>query len=217
MIRILLAEDHHLVRKGIRSLLEHVDGFEVVAEAEDGHAAVEAAGEHRPDVVVMDINMPRLNGIQATSQLTALGVGAKVVILSMYSDEGLVRQALMAGAVGYVLKRSITDELILAIRAAYRNETFLSPGVSRVLLEALKAEGSSLEPVDPLNLLTKREREVMQLVAEGHTTKGIAVILGVSDKTIEKHRTSLMGKLGVSEIAGVVRMAIKYGLIFIDE
>ena len=217
MISILLAEDHHLVRKGIKALLEKQEGFEVIGEAENGHEAVEMAVKLEPDIVLMDINMPLHNGIQATAQIKSLDLKTRVIMLSMYSDEALVRQALVAGAQGYVLKRAITDELILAIRSAYRHETFLSPGVSKVLLDSFNEQGSQMASINPIQQLTSREREVMQLVAEGHTTKSIASILGVSGKTIEKHRTNLMNKVGVTDIAGVVRMAIKYNLIFIDE
>jgi len=217
MIRLVLAEDHHLVRQGIRALLEKTGDFQILAEAEDGYQAVEFFKQYKPDVILMDINMPKLNGIQACQQLTALDAKIRVIMLSMYSDETLVRQALLAGASGYVLKNSLTQELVLAIKSALRGETYLSPGVSKVLLKNFRENEAQIASRNPLSFLTARETEVMQLIAEGNTTKAIAAHLGLSDKTIEKHRTSLMSKLNISDIAAVVRMAVKYGLIFLDE
>jgi DNA-binding NarL/FixJ family response regulator len=217
MIRVLLAEDHHLVRQGIRALLEKADDIEVIGEVENGQAAVDYAHRYKPDVVVMDINMPLLNGIQAAQQIQTANLPTRVVILSMYSDEAIVRQAIRAGVGGYLLKRSLSDELTLAIRAVLRGESYLSPGVSRVLMDDFLDANTKAKSASPIHRLTSRERQVMQLIAEGHTTKSIANTIGVSHKTVEKHRSNLMAKLDVHDIAGIVRMAIKYGLIFIDE
>lgn len=216
MIRVLLAEDHSLVREGIRALLEKTDNLEIVAEAQDGHQAIELAVEHKPDEILMDINMPRLNGIQACQQLTSMDLGIKTIILSMYSDVTHVRQALLAGAKGYVLKNSLGQELVMAIKSAMRGEAYLSPEISKVLInDYIDNDSNSLDD-NPINLLTSRERQVMQLIAEGYKTKAIAECLCVSEKTIEKHRTNLMAKLGINNIAAVVRLAVKYGVISLD-
>jgi DNA-binding NarL/FixJ family response regulator len=216
MIRVILAEDHHLVRQGIRVLLERAEDIEVVAEAADGREAVELVERLAPDVVLMDIAMPRLNGAEATSRIGALDVPTQVVILSMYSDPTLVRQALRSGAVGYVLKRSVTEELLLAIRAASRGEMYLSPSVSGpILMELLAA--STPSRVSPLDQLTPREREVLQLIAEGHTNKSIAEALHISVKTVEKHRANVMSKLDVHDVAGLTRLAVKQGLVFLND
>jgi len=216
MIRTILVEDHHLVRKGISALLEKASDVEVVGEAADGYEAVELAEQLSPDVVVMDIAMPRLTGIQAAEQIRALKLGIQVVVLSMYSEETLVRQALRSGVKGYVLKNSVAAELLLAIRAASRGEVYLSPAVSGPLVQdllRLDVEGQERTPFDRL---TCREREVLQLIAEGHTNTAIAQVLHLSVKTVEKHRGSLMSKLEVRDVAGLVRMAIKHGLVFLD-
>jgi len=216
MIRTILVEDHHLVRKGISALLEKASDVEVVGEAADGYEAIELAEQLSPDVVVMDIAMPRLTGIQAAEQIRALKLGIQVVVLSMYSEETLVRQALRSGVKGYVLKNSVAAELLLAIRAASRGEVYLSPAVSGPLVQdllRLDVEGQERTPFDRL---TCREREVLQLIAEGHTNTAIAQVLHLSVKTVEKHRGSLMSKLEVRDVAGLVRMAIKHGLVFLD-
>jgi DNA-binding NarL/FixJ family response regulator len=216
MIRVIVADDHHLVRQGIRALLERADDIEVVGEAADGQEAIELVQRLNPDVLVIDIAMPRLDGTQATERVRALGVATRVVILSMHSDETLVRQTLRSGARGYLLKRSVTEELLLAVRAAVRGEIYLSPAISAPILDeflALQADSKELRPFD---LLTPREREVLQLIAEGHTNTAIAQMMNVTVKTVEKHRTNLMSKLNVRDVAGLVRVAIKQGLVFLD-
>jgi DNA-binding NarL/FixJ family response regulator len=216
MIRVLIAEDHHLVRQGIRALLEKAEDMQVVGEAKDGQEAVEMAEHLTPDVVVMDLAMPRMNGNLATERIRALRLNCQVVILSMYSDETLVRQALRSGAKGYLLKHSVTEELLLAVRAACRGETFLSSAVSGNLLANVLTQPESDE-TEPFERLSAREKQVLKLVAEGRTNNAIAQIMNVSVKTVEKHRSSLMAKLNVHDMAGLVRIAMKHGLIFMDE
>lgn len=216
MIRVIIADDHHLVRKGIRALLEKTDDIEVVGEAGDGQEAIDLTEHLVPDVLVMDISMPRLNGILAAERVRSQGV-SQVVILSMYSDETLVHQALKAGARGYLLKRSVTEELLLAIRAASRGEIFLSPSVSHSVIPGTLTGDTPSGDTARFDRLSRREREVLQLVAEGYTNNEIAEILFISVKTVEKHRSSVMSKLGVHDLAGLVRVALKHGLIFLDE
>jgi DNA-binding NarL/FixJ family response regulator len=217
VICVIVADDHHLVRQGIRALLEKADDIEVVGEAADGQEAVELVERLTPDVLVMDMAMPRLSGNQALGRVRALGVATQVVILSMYSDETLVRQALRNGARGYLLKRSVTEELLLAIRAASRGEIYLSPAISRPIVADLFTLQTDADASSPFERLTSREREVLQLISEGHTNNAIAQVLQVSVKTVEKHRANLMSKLNVHDLAGLMRAAIKHGLIFPDE
>jgi DNA-binding NarL/FixJ family response regulator len=217
MIRVILADDHHLVRGGIRALLEKADDICVVGEAEDGQEATELVERLSPDVLIIDIAMPRLNGIQATERVRALGLATQVVILSMHSRPTLVRQALRNGARGYLLKRSVTEELLLAVRAASRRETYLSPEISGSIVDDFLAYQVDAGKSSPFDQLTPREREVVQLIAEGHTNNGIARLLKISIKTVERHRANLMAKLDVHDVAGLTRIAIEHGLIFIDE
>lgn len=217
MIRVLIAEDHHLVRQGIRALLEKAEDMQVIAEARDGQEAVEMAEKMSPDVIVMDLSMPRLNGSQATERIRALRLPSQVVMLSMYSDETLVRQALRCGAKGYLLKRSVTEELLLAVRAACRGEVYLSSAVSASIVANVLSPQVGTEEEEPFDRLSAREQQVLKLVAEGRTNNAIAQIMNVSVKTVEKHRSSLMQKLNVHDMAGLVRIAMKHGLIFIDE
>ena len=217
MIRVVLADDHHLVRQGIRALLDRVDDIEVVGEAADGQEAVELVQRLAPDVLVLDIAMPRLSGTQAAQRVRSLGGPTQVVILSMHADEVLVRQALRNGARGYLLKRSASEELVVALRAASRGEVYLSPAISTPIVDDLLALQSEGQDSEPLDLLTPREREVLQLAAEGHTNPAIGQEMNISVKTVEKHRASLMSKLNVHDIAGLVRLAVKHKLIFPDE
>jgi two-component system, NarL family, response regulator NreC len=216
LIRVIVADDHHLVRQGIRALLEKARDIQVVGEAGDGAEAVQMAKDLRPDVMVMDIVMPRMNGTQVLEQIQILKLPTRVVILSMYSDETIVRQALRNGARGYLLKRSVTEELLLAVRSAYNNDVYLSPPVSSILLSETFYPSDG-QKVEPFETLTPREREVFQLVAEGRTNNGIAQELNISEKTVEKHRANVMLKLNVRDLAGLVRLAIKYGLVSLDE
>lgn len=217
MIRVILADDHHLVRQGIRSLLEKADDIEVVAEAENGYEAIQLAEKFKPDVLVMDVAMPRLNGIQAAEQIVSLGLKTQVVILSMHSDETLVRQALQNRVKGYLLKNSVVTELLVATRAAQRGEIYLSPAISKILVADFVTGQPSPDSPGGFDSLSPREREVLQLIAEGHTNKAIAEMMHISIKTIEKHRASLMSKLNAQDLAALIRIAIKHGLIFLDE
>jgi DNA-binding NarL/FixJ family response regulator len=218
MIRVILADDHHLVRQGLRSLLEKTDDIKIVAEAENGQEAVTLTERLTPEVLVMDIAMPRLNGIQAAEQIRSLGLKTQVVILSMHFDETLVRQALRSGVRGYLLKNSVVEELLLAIRAAGRGEIYLSPTISEIIVtELMTSQSDDLRATSPFDQLSSREREVLKLIAEGATNKAIAETMNISVKTVEKHRMSLMTKLNVHDLAGLVRIAIKHGLIFLDE
>ncbi len=217
MIRIILADDHHLVRQGIRALLDKAHDMEVVGEAADGQDAITLTRELHPDVLVMDIAMPRLSGNQAVEHIHAAGMPAKVVILSIHSDEMLVRQTLRHGASGYLLKGAVKEELLLAIRAAARGEIYLSPSLSNSVVTGYLASEHDADLSSPFERLTPREREVLQLVCEGHTNNGVAQILGISAKTVEKHRANVMTKLDVHNLAELVRTAIRYGLVFIDK
>jgi DNA-binding NarL/FixJ family response regulator len=217
MIRVIVADDHHLIRAGIRSLLERADDIKVVGEAGDGKEAIKLVRQYNPDVAVMDIAMPLMNGIRATERICALGVATQVIILSMYSDDTLVYQALRNGARGYLLKYSVTEELLLAVRSASRGETYLSPAITGSILANYLAFQGDRGKVAPFDQLTPREREVCQLIAEGKTNNEAAKIMEITERTVEKHRANLMSKLGIHDLAGLVRIAIKYGLVALDE
>lgn len=217
MIRIVIADDHSLIRQGVRSLLEDVQDIEVVGEAEDGHAARALVERLNPDVLIIDINMPGLTGIQVAEQLTAQNVPTRIVILSMYSDEEVVRQALHSGAKGYLLKRSVIEELVLAIRSVHAGNAYFSPEIAHLVLAGYLAPESEDTERSAFEKLTSREREVLKMVAEGHTNKEIAEHLVISVKTVEKHRASVMEKLDVNDLPGLVRAAIRHNLIFLDD
>jgi DNA-binding NarL/FixJ family response regulator len=210
-IRVLLAEDHALVRAGFRALLENLPGIQVVAEAGDGREALHLIETHRPDVVLMDITMPGLNGLGAAARVANEFPYVHVIILSMHANEEYVLQALRAGAAGYLLKDAGPTELELAVTAVARGETYLSPPVSKhVIADYVRRVG---DESSSLVQLTPRQREVLQLIAEGHTTREIARILDVSVKTAETHRAQLMERLDIHDIAGLVRYAIRVGLV----
>ena len=217
MIHVVLADDHHLVRQGIRALLAQAGDIEVVGEAEDGPAAIELAQRLAPDVLVMDIGMPRMSGVEAIAQIRSLRLPTQMLILSMYSDEILVRQALRNGARGYLLKRSVVEELLLAVRAVHRSETYLSPQISSAILADFLARRGGTVETSLFDRLSPRERQVLQLVAEGRTNNEIAETLRIAVKTVEKHRASLMAKLKVQDLAGLLRKAMRHGLIVFDE
>jgi DNA-binding NarL/FixJ family response regulator len=212
-IRVLLADDHALVRAGVRSLLEKLSGVEVIGEAVDAREALTLMERHRPDVVLMDLSMPGLNGLEGTARAVKDYPNTRVLILSMHADEEHVLQALRVGASGYLVKDAVPTELELAVRAVARGETYLSPSVARHVV-AGKASGGEEET--SLARLTPRLREILQLIAEGHTTKEIARTLGTSPKTVENQRGQLMRRLGIRDLAGLVRYAIQSGLVAPD-
>ena len=212
MIRILLVEDHAMVRAGLRALLERAGDIKIVGEASNGQEAIEMTMTLKPDLLVMDIMMPRLNGIQAAEQIRALKLPASILLLSMYSDEGLIHQAMHSGVKGFVLKTSVSEELLQAIHAVARGETFLSKSVSSIVMDRITRPNTQ-QTDNPIDSLSPREKEIMQLIAEEHTSSEIGKILVISEKTVEKHRANLMDKLHVRNLAGLVRLAIKYGLI----
>lgn len=210
-IRVLIADDHTLVRAGIRALLEKLPGVQVVAEASDGREALRLVKTHQPDVVLMDIAMRGLNGLEATARTVKEFPKIKVLILSMHTSEEYVWQALSAGAVGYLLKGSDLDELAFAIKAVTRGGKYLSPPISKqVISDYVRRVGGEKSLLERLTL---RQREVLQLIVEGATTKDIAKTLGISVKTVETHRTQLMERLDIHDVAGLVRYAIKTGLV----
>ena len=216
MIRIIIAEDHNLVRQGIRALLEQSGEVQVIAEAATGLEAVELTETHKPDVVVMDLSMPRLDGAQAAERILEMNLATQIIILSMHADTTMVQQLLRRGVKGYLLKDAVSEELMLAVRSVSQGKMFLSPTISDNVMTML------LSPPDAAadsaaDLLTPREREVLQLVAEGHTNSGIAEILSISAKTVEKHRANVMTKLEVNDLASLIREGIKQGLILLDQ
>lgn len=215
MIRIVIADDHNLVRAGIRTLIEKADDIEVVGEATNGREAVALAKDLHPDVLLMDINMPQLNGVQATSKIQELELNTQVVILSMHAEESLVRQALQNGAKSYVLKGAIIEDLLMAIRAANRGASYLSPLVSDSVLPEIVSMSSETEET-PRPKLTTREHEVLQLVGQGHTNNDIAKMMYISVKTVERHRANLMSKLQARNLVELIRIAIKHELIELD-
>jgi DNA-binding NarL/FixJ family response regulator len=213
-IRILLADDHALLRAGLRALLEKMADVEIVAEASDGRHALRLIEEHHPDVVLMDIMMPELNGLDATARAASKFPNTRVVILSMSADQEFVLQALQAGAAGYLLKNVTPAELELAIRAAARGEIHLCSAISKHVINGCLASGKAT--ASSQTQLTPRQREVLQLIAEGSTTKAIAKKLGISVKTAESYRAELMEALDIHDVAGLTRYAIRTGMITPD-
>lgn len=214
-IRLLLVEDHLLVREGIRALLHSLEGIDVVAEANDGREALRLTQTHQPDVVLMDISMPGLNGLEAAAHMAKECPTARLLMLSMHANGEYVRRALRAGALGYLLKGADVSELEFAIRSVARGETYLTPAVAKhVIREFIRAQEHEL---DGLAGLTSRQREILQLIAEGRTTKGIAQVLNLSVKTVESHRMQLMERLKIRDIPGLVRYALRVGLISPDD
>jgi DNA-binding NarL/FixJ family response regulator len=223
MIRVLLVDDHVLVRAGIRSLLEAIGGIEVVAEASHGVEALMLVGTHHPDVVLMDVAMSVMNGLEATTEIKRKFPAVKVMILSMYINEAYVEQALRAGASGYLLKDAATTEIERAVTSVARDDIYLCPGVSKQLVESYLKRGSMVseetmnaDTADEIQL-TARQREILQNIAEGETTKQIAHRLGISHKTVEAHRTQLMERLSIRDVPGLVRYAIRIGLVRVDK
>jgi DNA-binding NarL/FixJ family response regulator len=209
-LRILLADDHTLVRAGIRTLLTQMPGVTVVAEADDGRAALKLAEACAPDVAVLDIAMPGLNGLETTLRLRKRCPAVRVLILSMHANEEYVRQAFRAGASGYLLKKSAVAELEAALHALRTGKTYLSPGLApRLSLQEVSRDQTERTSRQKL---TARQREILQLIAESRTTKGIALELGLSAKTVEFHRAQLMKRLGIFDVPGLVRYALRAGL-----
>jgi DNA-binding NarL/FixJ family response regulator len=209
-IRVLLADDHQLVREGIRALLRSIVGVDVIGEAADGQSAVRLATEIRPDVILMDIMMPGMNGLGATEQIVKGESGARIIILSMNESDEFVLQAIRAGASGYLLKNAKTAELELALRSVAAGQTYLSPAVSGHVMEDSKRR---MEEDSSTGSLTPRQREVLVRVAEGSSSKQIASALGISVKTVEMHRRQIMTALGIHDIASLTRYAIRTGIV----
>ena len=208
---MVLADDHTLVRAGIRALLEAAGNVDVVAESGDGREALDLIGTHRPDVALLDIGMPGLSGLEVARRAAVVCPRTRIILLSMHGDASYVREALRAGVAGYLLKGAAVAELPLALQSVMRGETYLTPKISQtVIRELLRDEGS---PPSPLAGLTGRQREILQLIAEGRSTREIAQTLGVSVKTVETHRLRLMDRLDIHDVAGLVRFAIRAGIV----
>ena len=212
-VRILLADDHTIVRQGLRKLLEERPEWEVVAEAGDGREAVHLAEQHRPDVAILDVAMPLLNGIEATRQITKRVPGTRVLVLSMHADEAYVTQMLQAGATGYLLKDSADVDLVNAVAEAVLGRSFFSPAIARVMLDDYRRQMTDKGVSDRYETLSEREREIFQLIAEAKTNKEIAALLGVSSSTVETHRAHIMEKLDLHSAAEIVLYAVRRGVI----
>jgi DNA-binding NarL/FixJ family response regulator len=211
-LRVILADDHTLVRAGIRALLEKLEGVTVVAEANDGREVLDLLRTMEADIVLMDIAMPSLNGIESTSRIGREFPSVRVIILSMHQNEEYFWQALNAGASGYLLKRAATAELQAALSKVMGGDLYVSRELSARLARSTRPAGGSAKQ-SPLERLTERQREILQMIAEGQTTKAIALILKVSPKTVEYHRAQIMTRLGIHDVPGLVRFALKFGLI----
>jgi len=211
LVRIILADDHAVMRSGLRLLLERVADFEVVGEAADGREAIDIAGKVRADVAVLDIGMPNLNGVEAARHVS--GTGTAVVMLSMHSDESYVLRALKAGARAYLLKESAEVDLIAAIRAVHAGKAYFSPAVSRMLVEDYVHQLRDRNIEDSYELLTPREREILQLVAEGKSSKDIANVLNLSVYTVDTHRSNIMDKLNLHTVPELILYAVRKGVI----
>lgn len=209
-VRVLLVEDHQLVRAGIHALLDRMTGVDVVAEVSDGVEAVKVVEVMQPDLVLMDVAMPGLNGLEAASRITRQWPAVRIIMLSMHANEEYLRQALKAGAMGYLLKGADLVELEQAIRIVSEGAPYLTPSVARHTIEVYR-QGDVCE-LTPIERLSPRQREILQLIAEGHSTKEMAYRLKLSAKTVESHRAQLMERLDIHDIAGLVRFAIKAGL-----
>jgi DNA-binding NarL/FixJ family response regulator len=216
MIRVVLAEDHTLVRIGMRLLLETMPDVTVIGEASDGLEALRLIEQHRPDLVLMDLAMPGLSGLEAVRLSRAQFHEVPILVVSMHADEAYVHQALLAGAAGYLLKGSDREELETALRTICRGETYLTPAISRSVVAALTRTPDPSTTRAPLEMLTNRQQQVLRLVAEGSSTKQVAGKLGLSAKTVEAHRGAIMSRLGIHDLAGLVRFAIRAGLIAHD-
>lgn len=213
VVRILVADDHTLFRQGVRRVLHEQTGWEVVAEASDGAEAVRRAIEHEPHVAILDISMPRLNGVDATRQIVRRLPDVRVLIVSMHSDEVFVSQALQAGAHGFLLKDAADSDLVRAVTDLVNGKSFFSPAVSKVVLDDYVRQLAARGVTDRFETLSEREREVFQLIAEGHSNKDIAGVLSISPGTVETHRARIMEKLDIHSVAEIVLYAVRKGVI----
>ena len=216
-VRVILADDHTMVRKGLRALLDDAGHIDVVAEAENGHEVLALADEFVPDVVIMDISMPHLNGLEATQRIKAKFPSIKVIILTMHLDEEYVLRSLHAGAHGYLVKQSAPKELVQAIDNALADQIYVSAQVGNLDIEELMQRSQIPTELDRYTKLTRREREVLQLIAEGHDTGQIAMMLFISEKTVRAHRGHLMDKLGLHNPAALTRYALQKGIVSLDK
>jgi DNA-binding NarL/FixJ family response regulator len=215
-VRIVLADDHARVRAGIRALLQAIEGVAVVAEAENGRDALALCKEHKPDLAILDITMQELNGIDAASQVKAACPATRVLILSMHSSEEFVRRAIKSGANGYLVKDAAPLELAMAVQAVMRDEVYLSPRVSRHVVAGMREAADGEPRRSSLDTLSARQREILQMIAEGKSTKEIAFVLDVSVKTVETHRAAIMERVGIRDVPGLVVYAIRNGLIHVE-
>jgi len=212
-VKLLVADDHKIFRQGIKKLLEEEPDLQVVGEAADGREAVKKATELKPDVILMDIAMANLNGLEATKQIKKVLPDVKVIMLTMHKNEEYVLQSFQAGASGYILKEGAVEELVSAIRSIHQDKSVLSPTISKTLIDAYLRKMETGKTETPFDLLTDREREVLQLIAEGYTNREVAKSLFISVKTVEAHRAHIMQKLNIHEIARLVKYAIQKGLV----
>jgi two-component system response regulator NreC len=212
-VRLLVADDHKIFRQGIKKLLEEEPDLQVVGESADGRETVKKATELKPDIILMDIAMANLNGLEATKQIKKVLPETKVIMLTMHKNEEYVLQSFQAGASGYILKEGAVEELVSAIRSIHQDKSFLSPTVSKTLVDAYLRKMETGKTETPFDLLTDREREVLQLIAEGYTNREVAKQLFISVKTVEAHRAHIMQKLNIHDIAKLVKYAIQKGLV----
>lgn len=218
MVQILIADDHDLIRKGIRALLEKQPDFEIVAEAKDGEEAFTQTLAHKPDILILDINMPKSSGIEVLQRLAEISSQTEIIILSLYSDESLLKRAVINGAKGYVLKNSAAEDLIAAIRMVAQHRTFFSQELLPLInWDAWMWEDQSTDWESNSQKLSAREIEICQYIARSYTNQSIAQVLGISVKTVEKHRANLMAKLGAHDIASLIKLAIRHGIVLLDK
>jgi len=215
-MRVILADDHQLVRAGIRALLASFDDVQVLAETSDGHEALQLVDRMQPDVLLLDITLPGLNGLEVAQRVPKVSPSTRVLILSMHTAPEYVTQALRAGVAGYLIKDSAVDELRVALDSVRAGRPYLSPAISQTVLQGFLRTGNAPPDRAALDVLTPRQREILQMVAEGHGTRDIAGKLGLSVKTVESHRSQLMDRLDIHDVPGLVRFAIRVGLVSAD-